>query len=106
MWYIDRTPEFIRLFYSSKSADVVDSSRFQFALEKLGIRPERLQLEWVSAAEGQKWATVMKAVEEMRQKVTKEEVEYTMKVLREDEKPKVAKLVKEKVEKVAVAASV
>jgi len=57
-------------------------------LEKLGIRPERLQLEWVSAAEGQKWAKVMKAVEEMRQKVTKEEVEFTMKVLREDEKPK------------------
>jgi heterodisulfide reductase subunit A len=61
-------------------------------LEKLGIRPERLQLEWVSAAEGQKWAKVMKAVEEMRQKVTKEEVEFTMKVLREDEKPKKPKL--------------
>jgi heterodisulfide reductase subunit A len=78
-------------------------------LEKLGIRPERLQLEWVSAAEGQKWATVMKVVEEMRQKVTKEEVEYTMKVLREDEKPRAAKPVKEKTEKVAavaVAASV
>lgn len=78
-------------------------------LEKLGIRPERLQLEWVSAAEGQKWATVMKAVEEMRQKVTKEEVEFTKKVLSEDEKPKVAKPVKEKAEKaaaVAVAASV
>jgi heterodisulfide reductase subunit A len=74
-------------------------------LEKLGIRPERLQLEWVSAAEGQKWATVMKAVEEMRQKVTKEEVEFTKKVLSEDEKPKVAKPVKEK-EKVAMAASV
>ena len=65
-------------------------------LEKLGIRPERLQLEWVSAAEGQKWAVVMKAVEEMRQKVTKEEVEFTMKVLREAEKPKKPKPVKEK----------
>lgn len=78
-------------------------------LEKLGIRPERLQLEWVSAAEAQKWATVMKVVEEMRQKVTKEEVEYTMRVLREDEKPKVAKPAREKTEKVAavaVAASV
>jgi len=65
-------------------------------LEKLGIRPERLQLEWVSAAEGQKWAKVMKAVEEMRQKVTKEEVEFTMKALRESEKPKKPKPVKEK----------
>lgn len=66
-------------------------------LEKLGIRPERLQLEWVSAAEGQKWAVVMKAVEEMRQKVTKEEVEFTMKALREDEKPKKPKPIKAKV---------
>lgn len=48
----------------------------------------------------------MKAVEEMRQKVTKEEVEFTKKVLSEDEKPKAAKPVKEKVEKVAMAASV
>jgi len=71
-------------------------------LEKLGIRPERLQLEWVSAAEGQKWAKVMKAVEEMRQKVTKEEVEFTMKVLREAEKPKAPKPAKQK----AVAAPV
>jgi heterodisulfide reductase subunit A len=71
-------------------------------LEKLGIRPERLQLEWVSAAEGQKWAKVMKAVEEMRQKVTKEEVEFTMKALSEAEKPKAPKPAKKK----AVAAPV
>ena len=71
-------------------------------LEKLGIRPERLQLEWVSAAEGQKWAKVMKAVEEMRQKVTKEEVEFAMKALREAEKPKKPKPAKKK----AVAAPV
>lgn len=48
----------------------------------------------------------MKAVEEMQQKVTKEEVEFTKKVLSEDEKPKVAWPVKEKTEKVAMAASV
>ena len=35
-------------------------------LEKKGIRPERLQLEWISAAEGQKFAKVMREVEEMR----------------------------------------
>ncbi len=60
-------------------------------LERKGIRPERLQLEWVSAAEGQKWAKVMKAVEEIRQTVTEEEVKHTMKALAEDQKPKKAK---------------
>jgi heterodisulfide reductase subunit A len=48
-------------------------------LEKKGIRPERLQLEWISAAEGQKFATVMRAVEELRQKVTPEEIERSKK---------------------------
>ncbi|KPJ61418.1 MAG: methyl-viologen-reducing hydrogenase subunit delta [Latescibacteria bacterium DG_63] len=50
-------------------------------LEKNGIRPERLQLEWISAAEAQKFAVVMKVVEEMRQKVTAEEIQHTMEVL-------------------------
>jgi heterodisulfide reductase subunit A len=50
-------------------------------LEKNDIRPERLQLEWISAAEGQKFAVVMKAVEELRDKVTAEEIEHTKKVL-------------------------
>lgn len=52
-------------------------------LEKMGIRPERLQLEWISAAEGQKWTRTMKEIEEMRKQVTEEEVEQTKKVLRE-----------------------
>jgi hypothetical protein len=46
----------------------------------------------------------MKAVEEMRQKVTKEEVEFTKKVLSEAEKPKPAKPAKAKVEKIVAAA--
>ncbi len=50
-------------------------------LERKGIRPERLQLEWVSAAEGQKWAQVMRELEKMRQAVTLEEVEQTMEAL-------------------------
>ncbi len=62
-------------------------------LERKGIRPERLQLEWISAAEGQKFAKVMKRVEEMRQKVTKEEIEFTKKAL-SDLKPKGTKKVK------------
>ena len=53
-------------------------------LEKLGIRPERLQLEWISAAEGQKFAEVMRVLDEPRKQVTKEEIEFTMKVLAEE----------------------
>ncbi|HID85889.1 MAG TPA: hydrogenase iron-sulfur subunit [Anaerolineae bacterium] len=52
-------------------------------LERLGIRPERLQLEWISAAEGQKFAGVMRELEEMRKKVTREEIEFTRRVLAE-----------------------
>jgi len=50
-------------------------------LEKKGIRPERLQLEWISAAEGLKFAKVMKEMEELRQGVTLEEIDYTRKEL-------------------------
>ncbi len=50
-------------------------------LEKMGIRPERLQLEWISAAEGQKFARVMRELEELRRRVTKEEVDNTMRIL-------------------------
>ena len=53
-------------------------------LEKLGIRPERLQLEWISAAEGQKWVKTMNELEEMRIQVTQEEIEHTIKMLKED----------------------
>jgi heterodisulfide reductase subunit A len=50
-------------------------------LERKGIRPERLQLEWISAAEGQKWARVMHELEALRQTVTPEEVQETVKSL-------------------------
>ena len=46
-------------------------------LEKRGVRPERLQLEWISAAEGQKWAKVMRDLEQLRASVTPEEVTET-----------------------------
>lgn len=46
------------------------------ALEKVGVRPERLQLEWCSAAEGARWQTIMKEAEKQRQRVTLEEVEH------------------------------
>jgi len=54
-------------------------------LERWGIRPERLQLEWISAAEGQKFAKVMYEIEEMRKKVSLEEVQQTIKILEEEE---------------------
>ncbi len=50
-------------------------------LEKLEIRPERLQLEWISAAEGQKFAKVMHQMEELRKTVTMEEIEHGRAVL-------------------------
>jgi heterodisulfide reductase subunit A len=50
-------------------------------LDRLGIRPERLQIEWISAAEGRKWANVMKELEEMGRAVTLEEVEDTIEAL-------------------------
>jgi heterodisulfide reductase subunit A len=65
-------------------------------LERLGIRPERLQLEWISAAEGQKFGKVMRAVEELRQKVTEKEVKETMEILRkEEEKERIKKAKRE-----------
>jgi len=51
-------------------------------MEKKGIRPERLQLDWVSAAEGTKLAKVMREVEELRKQVSREEIEFTKNVLR------------------------
>ena len=50
-------------------------------LEKLGIRPERMQLEWISSAEGARFARVMRDLEEMRQRVTPEEIYHTKEVL-------------------------
>ncbi len=53
-------------------------------MEKLGIRPERLQLEWISAAEGQKFARVMRELDAMVREVTADEVRKTREVLERD----------------------
>jgi len=50
-------------------------------MEKLGIRPDRLQLEWISAAEGVRFAEVMKRMETLREAVTLKEIEETVRVL-------------------------
>jgi len=46
-------------------------------MEKLGIRKERLQLLWVSAAEGEKLASKIKEMQAIVQSVTPEEIEKT-----------------------------
>jgi heterodisulfide reductase subunit A len=55
-------------------------------LDRKGIRPERLQLEWISASEIGKFVKTMKELEEMRKKVTKEEIEETKKILSQAKK--------------------
>jgi heterodisulfide reductase subunit A len=50
-------------------------------MAKLGIRPERLQLEWISAAEGIRFANTMTRIETLRQSVTREEVSDTIRIL-------------------------
>ena len=63
-------------------------------MEKPGIRPERLQLEWISAAEGRKFAKVMREPEEMRKQVTVEEVRAMMKILEDERQKEMAKMEK------------
>jgi heterodisulfide reductase subunit A len=58
-------------------------------LEKAGVRPERLQLEWISAAEGQKFARVMNRMEDLRKTVTMEEIDHAREALKP--KPKKAR---------------
>jgi heterodisulfide reductase subunit A len=61
-------------------------------MERVGVRPERLQLEWISAAEGQKFAKVMHQMEGLRKTVTMEEIEHARAKL----KPKPKKTAKPK----------
>jgi heterodisulfide reductase subunit A len=55
---------------------------------KLGIRPERLQLEWISAAEGVRFAEVMQRIEDLRKTVTPSEIAETIKILKDQKKKK------------------
>ena len=75
-------------------------------MERLGIRPERLQLEWISAAEGQKFSRVMYEVEEMRSKVTEEEVQETIKILEKEEEKEKAKKAKRSAATIAAVATI
>ncbi len=70
-------------------------------LEKRGIRPERLQLEWISAAEGTKFQKTMGEMEELRKTVTEEEVKHTVDVLTKEHEKKLAKALKKAQKKAA-----
>jgi heterodisulfide reductase subunit A len=59
-------------------------------LEKAGVRPERLQLEWISAAEGQKFAHVMRLMEDLRKTVTADEIAHAKEALKPKPKKKKA----------------
>ncbi|RLC32119.1 MAG: methyl-viologen-reducing hydrogenase subunit delta [Deltaproteobacteria bacterium] len=51
-------------------------------MTKLGIRPERLQLEWISAAEGVRFSEIMRRMEKLRHSVTNEEIVETVRILK------------------------
>lgn len=55
-------------------------------MEKLGIRPERLQLEWISAAEGLRFSETMHRMEGLRQGVTEEEIAETIEAVKNRQK--------------------
>jgi heterodisulfide reductase subunit A2 len=57
--------------------------RVRERLKKLGVRPERLQLEWISAAEGARFAEIMRGLEEKRLQVTEDEIAFTRQILAE-----------------------
>jgi len=56
-------------------------------LEEAGLRPDRLLLEWCSAAEGGRWQTIMREAEKKRQTVTAQAVEKTRATLLEAKVP-------------------
>jgi heterodisulfide reductase subunit A len=57
--------------------------RMQKKMEKMGLRAERLQLEWISAAEGLRFKEVMEKMERLRQSVTEQEVTETKLILKD-----------------------
>jgi heterodisulfide reductase subunit A len=50
-------------------------------MERLGLDKNRLQLAWISAAEGEKFASKIKEMQKIVDSVTKEEIEKTVKIL-------------------------
>ena len=90
-------------YISANRQTVKRLQRLWDKLEKAGVRPERLQLEWISAAEGQKFAKVMRQMEELRKTVTKEEIAHAMEALKPKPKKKAAAKAKPKASAAAAA---
>jgi len=57
-------------------------------MEKLGIRKERLQLEWISAAEGLRFSRVMEGMERLKMTVTIDEIEETKRIIQRQKRGK------------------
>ncbi len=57
-------------------------------LEKVELRPDRLMLEWCSAAEGARWQSIMEAVETKRQTVDAAEIDRTRVALEKAKVPR------------------
>ena len=57
-------------------------------MEKWGLRKERFQLEWISAAEGIRFSQIMTKMDELRKTVTKKEVAETKKIIADKLKKK------------------
>jgi heterodisulfide reductase subunit A len=55
-------------------------------MERVGLDKNRLQLAWISAAEGEKFASKIKEMQKIVDGVTKEEIEKTVKVLTQKKK--------------------
>ena len=53
-------------------------------MDKKGIRPERLQLEWISSAQASRFQVCMNAIEDIRKTVTPEEIEKTKEVFKKN----------------------
>jgi heterodisulfide reductase subunit A len=60
-------------------------------MEKLGLRRERLGLEWISAAEGIRFQKVMDDMESLRRTVTAEEITTTQQILLKEQNKKAGK---------------
>jgi heterodisulfide reductase subunit A len=54
--------------------------RFWEKMEKNGLNKERLQLLWVTAAEGERFASKIREMQAMVEKVSREEIENAKKV--------------------------
>jgi heterodisulfide reductase subunit A len=68
-------------YINANSWTVKRVEKIRKKMTKLGIRPERLQLEWISAAEGARFAKVMQGLETFRQQVSPEEISETLRIL-------------------------